>query len=78
MLGGSRGGDERDRIEKSSREQDAIQLSEKEGNPMARKGKTRKIHRSAVTGKFVTKQHARRHPRTTVEETVKVPRRRKK
>lgn len=45
---------------------------------MGKKGKTRKIYRSAVTGKFVTREYARRNPRTTVEETVKVPRRRKK
>lgn len=30
-----------------------------------------KVNRSAITGKFVTKGTARRHPRTTVTETVK-------
>lgn len=45
---------------------------------MARKRKTRKIHRSAVTGKFVTKKYVKRHPKTTVTETVKAPRRKKK
>jgi len=38
---------------------------------MARKGSTRKIHRSAKTGRFVTKKHAKRHPSTTVTETTK-------
>jgi len=31
---------------------------------------TRKISRSAETGKFVTKQTAQRKPKTTVTETV--------
>jgi len=45
---------------------------------MAQKGKTRKIHRDAVTGKFVTKEYAERNPTTTVTETVELPRKRKK
>ena len=32
-----------------------------------------KQHRSAVTGRFVAKATAARHPRTTVSETVKRP-----
>lgn len=33
--------------------------------------KTKKIARSAKTGRFVTKTYAKRHPNTTVVETVK-------
>jgi len=33
--------------------------------------KTSKAHRSAITGKFVTKAYANKHPKTTVKETVK-------
>ena len=40
---------------------------------MAKKSKTTTLHRSAVTGKFVTEEYARKHPRTTVKEKVKVP-----
>lgn len=36
---------------------------------MARK--TRKVARSAVTGRFVKKSTARANPRTTVVETIK-------
>jgi len=43
---------------------------------MAKK-KVRKIHRSAITGRFVTKKHAENHPNTTVTETVKVGQRKK-
>ncbi len=35
-----------------------------------------KVARSAVTGKFVTKKHAAKHPKTTVVETVVRPTRR--
>jgi hypothetical protein len=45
---------------------------------MANKGKTGKVQRSAVTGQFVTQEYARRHPKTTVTETVKAPPKRKK
>ena len=45
---------------------------------MAKKRKTRKLHRSAITGRFVTARYAKRHPKTTVQETVKAPRRQKK
>jgi len=41
---------------------------------MAPRGKTRKAHRSAITGRFVKEGYAKRHPKTTVKETVKVPR----
>jgi hypothetical protein len=34
-------------------------------------GKKTTVNRSAVTGKFVTEQYAKRHPKTTVKETVK-------
>jgi hypothetical protein len=43
---------------------------------MAKKDKPRTLYRSAVTGKFVTEDYARKHPRTTAKETVKVPPRR--
>ncbi len=29
--------------------------------------------RSAVSGKYVTKAYAKKHPRTTVNETIKKP-----
>lgn len=32
---------------------------------------TRKIHRSAITGRIVKESTAKRHPRTTVTETRK-------
>jgi len=32
-----------------------------------------KRSRSAVTGKFVKKSYAKKHPRTTVNETIKKP-----
>lgn len=40
---------------------------------MAKKSKyvTVKVARSAKTGRFVTKKHAKRNPNTTVVETVK-------
>jgi len=41
------------------------------GGDMAKKGSPRKIHRSAKTGRFVTKKYAKRHPGTTVTETTK-------
>lgn len=34
--------------------------------------------RSAVTGQFVTNKYAKRHPRTTVIEQVKAPRKNRK
>ncbi|MDR3112618.1 MAG: hypothetical protein LBU55_05610 [Elusimicrobiota bacterium] len=33
--------------------------------------KTTKISRSTVTGKFVTNDYAKNHPKTTVRETIK-------
>ncbi len=32
---------------------------------------TRKVHRSAITGRYVRRSTAKRNPRTTVTETVK-------
>ena len=29
------------------------------------------VNRSAITGKFVTKSYTKKHPNTTVKETVK-------
>ena len=40
--------------------------------------KTRKVHRDAVTGRFVTESHVKKHPRTTVTETVEIKRPKKK
>lgn len=34
---------------------------------------TTKVNRSAVTGRFVTEQYTKTHPKTTVTETVKKP-----
>jgi hypothetical protein len=34
--------------------------------------KTKTNYRSAITGKYVTKNTAKRHPKTTVKETDKV------
>ena len=42
---------------------------------MSKKGSKRKIHRDAVTGRFVTEDYAKKHPGTTVTETVKRPKR---
>ena len=33
--------------------------------------KSRSVNRSAISGKFVTKTYAAKHPKTTVKETVK-------
>ncbi len=35
--------------------------------------KTRKIHRDAITGQFVTEAVVRKRPKTTVTETIPVP-----
>lgn len=35
--------------------------------------KTRKAPRSAITGRFVTPEFAKTHPKTTVIETIKNP-----
>ena len=37
-----------------------------------------KVARSAKTGRFVSKKHAAKHPSTTVVETVKSPKKKKK
>lgn len=34
---------------------------------------TKKVNRSAVTGRFVTTKAVKRSPRTTVTQTVRVP-----
>lgn len=39
---------------------------------MAKKGKTRTIYRSSVTGRIVKKTYADKHPKTTEKEKVKV------
>ncbi len=38
---------------------------------------TKKIHRSADTGQFVSPSEVKKHPKTTVTETVKVPKKKK-
>lgn len=38
---------------------------------MSKKSKTKTVHRSSVTGKFVTKKYAEKHPKTTEKERVK-------
>lgn len=30
-----------------------------------------KVHRSAITGQYVSESYAKQHPKTTVSETVK-------
>ena len=42
-----------------------------------KKGPTRKIHRDAITGHFVTEEYAKKHPKTTVTETIKIPNKKK-
>jgi hypothetical protein len=37
---------------------------------------TRKVSRSAITGRFVKPGTAKRHPRTTVTQTVRTPKKR--
>ena len=39
---------------------------------------TRKVARSAKSGEFTTKDFAKKHPSTTVVETVRVPKHTKK
>ena len=39
---------------------------------MAKTG-THKVHRDAGTGKFVPPDYAKKHPKTTVSDTVKNP-----
>lgn len=38
------------------------------------KAKIKKVYRSAVTGRFVTKKFVHKHPRTTERESVRVRR----
>lgn len=40
---------------------------------MAKKQPAQTVARSAKTGQFVSKLHAKRHPKTTVVEKVKKP-----
>ena len=41
---------------------------------MAKKSQTVKVARSAENGRFVTLEYAKRHPRTSVIESIKRPR----
>lgn len=43
-----------------------------------KKGGTHKSARDAGSGRFVKKQYAERHPKTTVVETIKNPPKKKK
>lgn len=45
---------------------------EKGGEKMAKATKTRKIGRDAETGKFIPVSKAKRNPKTTVVETIKI------
>ena len=40
--------------------------------------KKRKVHRNAGTGRFVTEDYAKKHPKTTVSETVEQPKKKRK
>ena len=42
------------------------------------KRKTRKLHRDAKTGRFVTPETVKRRPATTVTEIIPIPKRTKK
>ena len=44
---------------------------------MSKEVSKRKIHRDAGTGRFVTEDYAKKHPKRTVTETVKRPKRKK-
>ena len=46
-------------------------IQTREEGDMAKKGSTRKIHRSAKTGRFVSKKYVKSHPDTTVTEITK-------
>ena len=45
---------------------------------MAKKSSEKKVVRDAGTGKFVPKQEAKKHPKTTVTETIKTNNKRKR
>lgn len=38
---------------------------------MAKKANTKTVHRSSVTGRFVTEKYTKTHPKTTETERVK-------
>ena len=38
---------------------------------MSKKAKIRKIHRSAITGRFVSEDYVKKHLKTTVTETIR-------
>lgn len=38
---------------------------------MANKSKTKTVHRSSVSGRFVTEKYTKTHPKTTETERVK-------
>lgn len=46
--------------------------------PQPKKPTTRKVARDAGTGEFVPKKYAAKHKKTTVEETVPVPKPKRK
>jgi hypothetical protein len=53
-------------------------MAKKKAAPKKKTPPTRKIHRSAITGRTVTKEYAEAHPKTTERETVPVRKPKKK
>ncbi len=45
---------------------------------MAKKSGIRRVYRSAITGRFIKRQTAKTHPKTTVTETIRVTKRHRK
>jgi len=43
-----------------------------EGSQNMPKGKTQTKYRNAITGQYITKKEAEKHPKTTVKETDKI------
>lgn len=39
---------------------------------MAKSKKYKTVYRSAINGKFVKENYAKKHPKTTVKETIKM------
>jgi hypothetical protein len=46
--------------------------------PQPKKAKTRKVARKSGDGRFTTKKYAKEHKRTTEEETVPIPKPKRK
>ncbi len=54
-----------------------VAIKENKGESMAN-NKKRKAHRDSGTGRFVTEEYAKKHPKTTQSEQNPSPRKRKK